>query len=486
MALCRGNVGGMVLSLSMESMQSVTATADAGDAVPHADFVPHADVVPVADVDALERDFDREFDAMVSAWIEGAGVIGADDETQECLDALVETRAVVSAMHAREQRLLARLEAIALASPKLEEDPRSREISWRSMAAEIAVATHQADRTVQSMLGNAVKFVEKLPLTLAALERGDISIAHARVILENSALLTSDDLPEYERATVAAAEQTTPGKLASRARVLATRLSAHSFEERHERARDERAVMIRDLDNGMSELLHVLPTPFAAAIFDRLTRQAKAVAATGDPRTRDQLRSDLATDLLLTGEPSCADGAPHTSAEGISAQISITIPALTLLGIGSEPATMTGRGPIDLTTAQRLAAAAPEFTRVLVHPISDMVVAADTYRPSTSLRRFLAARDKHCQFPMCNRDARWCDIDHTVAWEEGGKSVPENLAHLCRGHHTLKHHAGWSVKQVSPGVLEWRTPRGDIVTGVIPPPLLAGPRFEYQDSAPPF
>ncbi len=436
-------------------------------------------VSPDAHGDVYQQDFDREFDAMVGDWIAEQGEY---DETQDCLDALVETRSVLSAMHAREQRLLTRLETIALSSAEPGRNGDSRELAWRSMAAEIAVATRQADRTVQTMMGRATELVSSLPQTLEALECGKISIGHARVILENAIGLTKSDLPEYERVTVAWAESTTPGKLASTAKKLATSMNAESFEERHAHARDARSVTIRDLDDGMSELLHMLPTPFAAAIFDRLTRQAKAVAATGDPRTRDQLRSDLATDVLLTGEPASGKDAPHTAAAGIRPEISITIPALTLLGKGSEPATLTGKGPIDLGTALAFASEVPEFVRVITHPVTGLVIAADTYRPSASLRRFLAARDKHCQFPMCNRDAKWCDIDHTIAWEDGGKSVPENLAHLCRGHHTLKHHAGWTVRQTSPGVLEWRTSRGDIVAGVAPP----GPRFEYQEPPIPF
>src|SRR6185312_5924015 len=177
-----------------------------------------------------------------------------------------------------------------------------------------------------------------------------------------------------------------------------------------------------------------------------------------------QLRSDLATDLLLTGEPAVGEDAPHSAAGGIRAEVSIMIPALTLLGHGNEPATLAGRGPIDLDTACRLSREAPELVRVLTHPVIGTVIAADTYRPTASLRRYLAARDRHCRFPSCNRDARWCDIDHTIAWEDGGTSTPDNLAHLCRGHHTIKHHGGWSLRQTSPGVLEWTSPRGRTIT----------------------
>jgi len=55
-----------------------------------------------------------------------------------------------------------------------------------------------------------------------------------------------------------------------------------------------------------------------------------------------------------------------------------------------------------------------------------------------------------------------CDLDHTVAWEDGGPTCPCSLAQLCRHHHRLKQAAGWSLTQPEPGVLIWRTPTGRI------------------------
>lgn len=425
-------------------------------------------------LDAAALD-DAAFEAMVSRWTAEQGEF---DEAQDCLDALLETRTAIASLQAREHRALARLDALARHSePEGAEAARSTEtteIAWRSMVAEIAVATRTADRTVQAMLGRARALATTLPHTLDALESGRISLGHARVILEHSIGIESESREEYERITLARAEVTTPGKLAVSAKIAAARLRAGGFEDRHASARAFRRVTITELDDGMSELIHVMPSVYAAAVFDRLTRQAKAVSAAGDPRSRDELRSDIALDLLLTGEPDCGevggDAAPHSAAHGIRAEVSIVIPALALLGRDDAPATLAGRGPIDLDTACGLAANAPEMIRVLTHPVSGAVVSSDSYRPTASLRRYLEARDRYCRFPSCHRDARYCDLDHTLAWEHGGTTVPENLALLCRGHHTLKHHGHWRVKQVTPGVLEWISPLGRTVTTEPPEP----------------
>ncbi|MEH0108125.1 DUF222 domain-containing protein [Tersicoccus sp. MR15.9] len=67
------------------------------------------------------------------------------------------------------------------------------------------------------------------------------------------------------------------------------------------------------------------------------------------------------------------------------------------------------------------------------------------YRIPDRVRRALAVRDRTCRFPGCRRAAEGCDIDHVVAWADGGPSDPDNLVHLCRRHHVLKHHSAWTV-----------------------------------------
>ncbi|RNM13032.1 HNH endonuclease signature motif containing protein, partial [Nocardioides pocheonensis] len=65
-------------------------------------------------------------------------------------------------------------------------------------------------------------------------------------------------------------------------------------------------------------------------------------------------------------------------------------------------------------------------------------------------------RDRTCVFPWCNRPARGCDKDHVVPWEHGGPTSSDNLAALCRRHHRLKTHGGWTYTRVEPGTYLWR------------------------------
>lgn len=213
------------------------------------------------------------------------------------------------------------------------------------------------------------------------------------------------------------------------------------------------------------------------------------------PRSTGQLRADVLAALLLDGEP--ARMPEHL--RGIRGQVVVTVPVLALLGgaarspgdawsddspgAGAAPgaerpagaagcAELAGYGPIPVSVAERIAAGAPSWSRVLTHPVTGTVLDHDrtTYAVPADLRRRLRARDGTCRFPGCRRRAERCDLDHTVAWSEGGSTAAANLAHLCRHHHVLKHRRGplgrWQVRQRSSGtregVLEWTSPAGRV------------------------
>ena len=63
-----------------------------------------------------------------------------------------------------------------------------------------------------------------------------------------------------------------------------------------------------------------------------------------------------------------------------------------------------------------------------------------------TLRKALVVRDGGCRFPGCYRPPGFCDAHHVVHWEHGGPTDRANTVLLCRHHHRVVHHVGWSVE----------------------------------------
>ncbi|KQM02903.1 HNH endonuclease [Frankia sp. CpI1-P] len=61
------------------------------------------------------------------------------------------------------------------------------------------------------------------------------------------------------------------------------------------------------------------------------------------------------------------------------------------------------------------------------------------------LRRALAARDRGCTFPGCDRPPSWCEAHHVIHWTHSGITALHNLVLLCGHHHRQVHHDGWTI-----------------------------------------
>ncbi len=375
-------------------------------------------------------------------------------------------------LEAKRSELLAQARDVATDWASALDRSRSSEaeLPYRSIAAEIATAWRVSDRTIQQRMETAHTLKERFPLILRAWKLGRITAAHVRVIVDAGAHIDSGEMRgAYEESVIDYAERESASRLAPIARRRAQWHCEQTIAERHRAARRTRGVTTRSLEDGMAELNAVLPAPLAAGIYDRLSTMAREVTRAEaalpapDRRTIDQVRADVLSDMLLGSEPTA-----HPCTPGIRATVSVTVPVLALLSdSASDPLDdpqLAGYGPIDPETARHLAADVPGVERIMTHPITGAVLAVDRYRPSEDLRRHLRSRDLHCRFPGCRMSLDRCDIDHTRDAQFDGPTDSANLAHLCRRHHTLKHHTPWQVTQSGAGELTWRSPTGKVYT----------------------
>ncbi|MBF4574302.1 DUF222 domain-containing protein [Herbiconiux sp. VKM Ac-1786] len=356
----------------------------------------------------------------------------------------------------------------------------SLEHSRRSLVAEVATALHVPESTASQRIDDAETLTDFLPVTLASLARGDIGYAHAQSVVRQARTLPEGARGEFEAVATAKAESQTPSQLAAHARAVRERMHPESIDVRHREARDERAVWLEKERDGMATLVCHLSAVDAFAIDDTLDQLGRALRSPEESRTHAQLRADGLVELLLH-----RDGDTAARARGITANVVVTVPVLTLLGRSMRAGELQGYGPIPVEAARRLAAGAPSFLRILTDPITGqrLSVGRDRYKVPADLRAAVVLDDETCRFPGCVRRADRCDLDHTTDWARGGETGLDNLAALCRRHHTLKHQTGWQVEAGEGRALHWRSPSGARHT--TRPPERGGPPPPAQPPSPP-
>ncbi|NUJ87576.1 DUF222 domain-containing protein [Plantibacter sp. MCCC 1A11337] len=360
-----------------------------------------------------------------------------------------------AALDAEEARLLAHSAAYADAFadatvPAIFPPAERQALSRRSTCAALAMATRTPERTVQRATNDAERLVNDAPAVLASLEAGRISARHAQTIIDQLA------------------EESTNANLRRRARVLRERLHPESITARAIRSEADRRVEFEPAADGMAWVHLFTTAPIAQGVIERVEAAAAESRAAGDTRTCGQLQADALAALALTGvtpdDVMSSPVLPHPIEvqEHITPTVQITVPALSMAGVSDAPATLDGYGPIDPETAARIAVNAPSFTRILVQPETGSVLSVERnqYRVPADLQRAVRLRDGTCRAPGCGRRARACDLDHSVAWEDGGTTDVGNLACLCRHHHRMKHLPGWNLEHGPGGVLDWTTPDG--------------------------
>lgn len=390
------------------------------------------------------------------------------------------------------------------------------ESAERSMFAEVSAGLHISRAAAVRALATGWSLNDRFPMTRAALAAGEISLRHAVVIVQAAAPLDIADVDahhRYEELVVPCAAAETAPRAEAFARSAAAAVAPQSTTERHRRARGDRQVRVTDVDDGMAWLEILMPSPLAHAAHDRLTAIARRIRLTGDAeaggafhgphapqagqelsdddrrrlalfasmaedlrepardtRSLDEMRADIATDLLLASD---TDLMPESGIDSIRATVQVTIAAPTLTGADDRPAELDGHGPIDVDLARRLAATADVWDRLFLDA-RGMLTRTDTYAPTERMRRFLRARDQRCRFPGCRMPARSCDMDHNHDHAEGGPTDLGNLCCLCRGHHALKHpdlddRWRWHAIPQPGGIIEWISPDGRAYIDEPPP-----------------
>ena len=197
-------------------------------------------------------------------------------------------------------------------------------------------------------------------------------------------------------------------------------------------------------------------TPAGVAItqawLDALSAPVPAADGEPDRRTGGQRRYDAFEDIgrraLRGGElPDCG-GTPATLL------LTLTLDQLeSRLGI----ATTSHGGLISVPEALRLAGEA-EIIPVVLTDTGGVLAHGRSRRVASSGQRLaLAARDRGCSFPSCDRPPAWTQAHHVIPWQDGGPTDLDNLTLVCGFHHREFAKRGWACR-ITDGVPHWIPP----------------------------
>ena len=343
------------------------------------------------------------------------------------------------------------------------------DVVMRGLRLELAAAMRITEYAAGNLIALAEALVQRYPEVMTAFSDARITERHAEMLVDGLDELEPDLQGDLLGEALALAESQPVGEFRRSLRKLIENARVVTLAERHEAALTHRRVYVEPVGDGMAWTHHLGPEVEATAAYGRATAIAKTILAQeGETRSLDQIRADVMADLLIEGTTT----AHPTEARGIRATVVVTVPALSLLqetdaavaAAGADPASVEGVGPIPIGRARELCGGDAMWMRVLTHPETGVVlsVGRTQYSPPASLRRLAKWRADRCMGPGCGMPASRCEVDHTIAWEHGGDTALENLAPLCKGHHKVKHHGGWQLKQIpdSGGAVEWTSPAG--------------------------
>lgn len=313
----------------------------------------------------------------------------------------------------------------------------------RGVTSEIALARYDSPARGNRHLGFANAVVHEMPHTLAALESGALTEWRATLIVRESACLDLED-----RRTLDAELCADPGallglgdaRIAAAARKIAYRLDPHAVVDRANRAVNDRTVTLRPAPDCMTYLTALLPMPQGVAVYAALTRQADA---TGDGRSRGQVMADTLVERV-TGQ---------SAAVATPIAVELVLSDETLLGSGTEAATVPGYGPVPAAIARSLVAAASgdrdsraTLRRLYRHPRSGALVAMESRARifPKGLAHFIALRDQTCRTLYCDAPIR--HTDHTRPAARGGPTSAANANGSCAACNYAKEAPGWTVQ----------------------------------------
>ncbi len=265
------------------------------------------------------------------------------------------------------------------------------EFTDQELASVLAESRHAAD----SLLDLASDLDAKLTGTRALFREGLITRYKAQIIAAACRPLDADEAGAAEAMVLDRAPGLTPGGLRSAIAHAVMTVNPEKAKKRREDARKHARVEVLPEPSGNAAIeARELPVTDAVAIDQRIGWWARQLRAAGIEGGLDQLRARAFCDLLLGRDSRPGhegEKIPGAGAGGVAGQVTLTIPAATILDLADRPGEFGTFGPIDPWLARDLAAAAAQSPKttwcVTVTDKDGHAVAHGCARPESRYRR---------------------------------------------------------------------------------------------------
>jgi len=183
----------------------------------------------------------------------------------------------------------------------------------------------------------------------------------------------------------------------------------------------------------------------------------------GTPRAdEDSLAARNADAFVLAAEAFLVRGAAPV---GAGVELTVILDEAVLHG-GGGTCHVDGGSSLSSHVARRLACDCGAVAAVLGQNGDPLYVSEHHRLPNRRLRRALALRDKHCQFPGCDHKGR-LQPHHIHHWIDGGRTTLTNLVMTCAKHHRAVHEGGYTLHRIDGEIVVHR-PDGKHLTYDLP------------------
>ena len=366
---------------------------------------------------------------------------------------------------------------VALAGPGA---PQIAEFAPSDLAAALGISLDSARR----LLADVLELAYRLPRLWDLVRAGKVAPWRARAISTETHDLSREGALFADRLICAAPERI---GLVEAARLVQ---EARLFYDPDRAAADEsealarRGVWVRHgRTPATSEVTMTLDTLDAELLDQTIARIAGDLRGLGDT---DPLDARRATAVGILADPQHAldlmSGRPCAPTPGIRPTTEVHLHLTPDDLAPTSTASRTGVAVVEKLGAVTTGLLDAWLTRyaevgasIRVRPVLDLgrgltsrhaPDSVDAHDPPAWMRESVLLRHATCVFPGCRRDSRACDLDHITAYlppSDGGppgQTTPANLAPLCRTHHRVKTHGGWTYKRRDDDYHHWTSPTG--------------------------